>query len=69
MLQFVAINTEKQDKEKNIYPFKLRKFLDLIQSKEMVRLPKFYCGTCAICLKNTYYEGQNLGTKLNVVVT
>jgi len=35
----------------------------------MVKLPKFYVGTCGVCLGSTYYKGQNRGTKLEVVTT
>jgi hypothetical protein len=71
MAQFLAIDTsEPENKEKRkTYPFSVKKFLDLIQSDQVVKLPKYYAGVCSACLQPTYYQGQNQGTKLKVVVT
>jgi ribosomal protein L44E len=69
MLQFCAINTEQKDDEKNVYHFHIKRFLDLIQSKATVKLPRYYAGTCAVCLKHTFFQGQNHGTKLEVIPT
>jgi len=69
MNSFLAINTEQKDDKEKVYPFDLRKFLDLIESKTMVRLPRFYVGTCSVCFQQTYYQGQNRGTKLEVILT
>jgi hypothetical protein len=67
MFQFSAINTEQKDNEPNIFPFDLRRFLDIIKSDKMVRLPKYYIATCTVCHENTFYRGQNRGKKLEVV--
>jgi hypothetical protein len=69
MIQFFAINTEQKDGEKNVYPFNLRRFLQLIKSETMIRLPKFYTGVCGICFKETYYQGQNRGKSVTVIPT
>jgi hypothetical protein len=68
MLQFFAINTDQKDKENKVYPFDLKRFLDLIKADTMVKLPKYYCGVCSECLEKTFYRGQNRGKKLDVVV-
>jgi len=76
MIQFLAIDKEiigrlsdesGEEIKKHIIPFSVKKFLDLIQSDTMVKLPKFYVGTCGVCLGSTYYKGQNRSTKLEVV--
>lgn len=69
MMNFLAINTEQADGEKNVYPFNLKKFLELIRSKVNYKLPKFYAAVCSVCYKQTYYQGQNRGNKLQVIVT
>jgi hypothetical protein len=67
MINFLAINTEQKDDKNNVYPFDIRKFLELIHSQQMVRLPKYYAATCGTCLQRTFYSGQNRGTKLEVI--
>jgi hypothetical protein len=69
MLNFLAINTEQTDGKDNVYPLVLRKFFELMKSKTMVHLPKYYSATCGMCLKQTYYKGQNRGNKLEVIPT
>ena len=69
MIQFFAINTEQKDGEKNVYPFNLRRFLDLIKSDAMIRLPKFYTAVCGVCFKETYYQGTNHGKSIVVIPT
>jgi len=68
MLNFLAINTEQKDNEKNVYPFDLRRFLDLIKGDSMIRLPRYYAGICSICFGKTFYRAQNHGKNLEVVV-
>jgi hypothetical protein len=67
MVSFLAINTENKD-DKNVYPFDIRRFLDMIKSDTMVHLPKYYVGTCGVCFQRTYFRGQHHGKKLDVVV-
>lgn len=67
MLHFAAINTEQQDKESNVYAFNLKKFLERVNEPAMLKLPKFYAGTCAICYATTFYSAKNRSTKLEVV--
>jgi len=75
MIQFLTIDKEVDEYDvegkprKHVIPFSVKKFLDTIQSGTMVKLPKFYVGTCGVCLSNTYYQGQNRGTKLEVITT
>jgi len=65
----MAIDTEAktEDGKPVVLPFNVKKFLDLIHSKETFKLPRFYCGVCATCSGKTYYQGRNHGTKLDVI--
>jgi hypothetical protein len=69
MVQFLAIDTETQaeDGKPVVLPFNVKRFLDLIGGKQMIRMPRFYCGVCSVCFGKTYYQGQNHGTRLDVV--
>lgn len=69
MMQFMAIDTEAETKDGKplVLPFNVRKFLELIQSDVLYKLPKFYAGTCNTCFQTTYFQGQNHDTKLEVI--
>ena len=67
MIQFFAINTDQKDEKSKVYPFDLKRFLELINSNEMVKLPKYYVGVCGMCYQKTFFRGKNHGKKLEIV--
>jgi hypothetical protein len=69
MMKFLAIDPEAKndDGKPVVLPFNYKRFHELMRSKGMFKLPKFYCGVCSVCLKNTFYEGTNRGRSLQVI--
>jgi hypothetical protein len=67
MLHFAAINTEQTDGKKNIYPFHLKRFLEIVNEPGYIRLPRLYSGTCAICYRTTFYGAQNRSSNFQVI--
>lgn len=71
MNAFIAIHAKDGEpaEKASTFPFKLKKFLELIRSKNMIKLPKFYAANCSACGNTTFYQGRNRESKLDVVNT
>lgn len=69
--RFMAIDPEVKDEKGNptVLPFRIKRFIEVMEKKEMVKMPPFYCGVCSICFQPTYYVGRNRGNSLDVINT
>ena len=70
-MRFMAIDPTVKDEKGNptVLPFVLKKFMEVLKSDDMVKMPPFYCGLCSVCFKPTYYRGRNRGTSLDVILS
>ena len=69
MARFLAIDPEIKDKDGKamVLPFNLKRFIGVMESDDMTKMPPVYCGVCSICFKPTYFAARNRGKSMDVI--